>query len=98
MSLFTHSESSMTKETGMSENGKTKLIYWLLGIVVILISAIWGITWGSTLKAVDLVDLKAEQACLENKGQDNRLIVLEENQKYIKETVTKIYEEMKKGQ
>jgi len=76
----------------MVENGEKKLIrkllIWSLGIIITLLSVIWGITWGATK-----IIVKENTLC--NNTQNERLAKLERGYENIEKRLDQIYEEVK---
>jgi len=79
-------------EVVMPENGEKKLIrkllIWSLGIIITLLSVIWGITWGATK-----IIVKENAQC--NATQNERLASLEKGYETIEKRLDQIYEEVK---
>lgn len=41
-------------------NNKSRIIYYLLGLLVILVGAVWAITWNTTASKVSAVDAELQ--------------------------------------
>lgn len=54
---------------------------WMFSILLVLVAAVWGITWGTTSKAVNSNQAKFEAACAEqkkvDKDQEDRMVSIE---------------------
>lgn len=66
----------------------TRLLIWTLGIIIVLASVIWGITWATTKSTV-----RENSKC--NNVQNERIAKLEKGYDNIEKRLDQIYDEVR---